>query len=412
MNILFFVGEFPKLSQTFILNQITGLIDAGHDVKILAKRPAPDRKLHPDVEKYRLTDRVIYYGAGGKDGKIQKGLQFLKGAFGLVAGSAFHGRHAGSISFRDLIRYPNLILLVRTLNRADLSDRDIIMAHFGPNGILALKCLSRGLLRGRLFTAFHGYDMLRYINQKGQGAYRELFSSAAVLLPISDRWRERCIRLGADPSRIIVHHMGIDLKKFRCFPARPGNVIRIVSAARFVEKKGLAYGIEAVKHLIEKGYQVHYEIAGDGPLREDLKHLISQYHLEEDVCLAGWKTQTEWIEMMQNAQIVLAPSVTARDGDMEGIPVQLMEAMAMGKIVVSTYHSGIPELIRDGVNGYLVHERDAGELADKIEDVFKAPEHWADVAENARRTVAEQFNIDRQNERLIRIFEEHKHESM
>lgn len=406
MNILFIVGEFPKLSQTFILNQITGLIDAGHDVKILAKKGDTGGKMHSDVLHYHLMDRVIYYGTDGNDSKLNKGLSFFTGLCAHTAARFFRKNYVGGgASFHDLISYPNLILLIRKLNRVDLSDRDIILAHFGPNGILAQKCRALGLLHGKLFTAFHGYDMLRFVKQKGGEVYRELFGSDCTLLPISRFWGKRCLELGAKPERIIVHHMGIDVAKFISCPPDPGRGIKMVSAARFVEKKGLAYGIDAVARLIEKGYQIQYAIAGDGPLRDALQQQISVRHLTDHVYLLGWKTQEEWIEMMKDAHIVLAPSVTSQDGDMEGIPVQLMEAMAMEKVVVSTFHSGIPELIHDRVNGYLVSEKNSEQLARVIERILKTPETWKSVTRNARRTVVSQFNIEHQNKRLISILE-------
>lgn len=107
---------------------------------------------------------------------------------------------------------------------------------------------------------------------------------------------------------------------------------------------------------------------------------------------------------MKETHIVLLPSVTSRKGDMEGIPVFLMEAMAMGKIVVSTYHSGIPELIQHKVNGYLVRERDAEGLSQTIQEMLSSVETWRPIADQARQTVIERFNIDCLNKRLLAIF--------
>ncbi|MDF2911772.1 MAG: colanic acid biosynthesis glycosyltransferase WcaL [Sporolactobacillus laevolacticus] len=407
MNILFVVGEFPKLSQTFILNQITGMIDAGHEVTILAKKRGTGEKIHPDVRNYELLDHVIYYGNSEQaDSRLRKGLSFALALCAHTTARLFNKSYKGNVPFRDFVRNPNLILLIQKLNQVDLSDRAIIMAHFGPNGILAQKCIDIGLLKGKLFTAFHGYDMLRYVKQKGAGAYKSLFRSSAVILPISECWQRRCMELGADPARICVHHMGIDLLRFDSHPSEPGKPIKIVSAARLVEKKGLEYGIEAVGKLIKKGYSLNYLIAGDGPLKDRLQGMIEKKKLTRHVQLLGWKTQDEWIELMKDAQIVLAPSVTAVDGDMEGIPVQLMEAMAMQKLVVSTYHSGIPELIQDQQNGYLVGEKDAVLLADTLEQAILSPEKWRLVTQNARRTIREAFNIQKLNKQLIQLFEE------
>ncbi|MFX3619516.1 MAG: glycosyltransferase [Sporolactobacillus sp.] len=405
MKILFVVGEFPKLSQTFILNQVTGLIDAGHDVKILAKQSAIDQKVHEAVRHYHLQERVIYYGKPGRRGKLNKMLQFISGFAALSLVRLIRRNPDRSVPrFRDLRQHPNLILISLRLHQVDLSDREIILAHFGPNGILAQKCMELGLLRGKLFVAFHGYDMLRYVKQKGRAVYHELFHSPAILLPISNYWKEQCIKLGASPSKIIVHHMGIDMETFRAEPEVLKRPLRIVSAARLVEKKGLAFAIDAIALLNAKGYSIHYSIAGEGPLAAELREQIFSKGLQRSVELLGWCTQQEWIAQMKEAHVVLAPSVMAKGGDMEGIPVQLMEAMAMRRIVLATRHSGIPELIEDGYNGFLVGERDAAALAAVIETIIHSSEQWPLLAEHARQTVAHDFNIERQNQRLIRIF--------
>jgi colanic acid/amylovoran biosynthesis glycosyltransferase len=407
MKILFLVGEFPKLSQTFILSQITGLIDAGHEVTILAKKSDGGSKVHPDVLNYDLLQHVVYYGdSTHSKNRCRKGLVFGQALCAHMVTRVFNKQYKGKASFRDLLKLPNLVLLVRTLNQVDLTDRTIIVAHFGPNGLLAQKCIEMGLLNGKLFTAFHGYDMLRYVKQRGANVYRDLFHSSSLILPISDFWRRRCIALGADSSRVIVHHMGIDLLRFGSHPAQLTKPVILVSAARLVEKKGLEYGIEAVSQLITKGYSIRYFIAGDGPLKDKLQNQIEKNKLTRQIRLLGWKTQNEWIELMKDAQIVLAPSITANDGDMEGIPVQLMEAMAMRKIVVSTVHSGIPELIQDGENGYLVTEKNSDALANVLERLILSPEKWNRITQNARYTIKEAFNSQKLNAELIQLFNE------
>lgn len=403
MKILVFVGVFPKLSQTFILNEITGLLDAGHEVVIMAKRGEPGTIVHEDVRTYHLMDRVIYYGDNRRDSKISKAFEFARG----LAAECVPGRKkAASIPVSVLLRYPNLILLARKLRSVDLSDVDVVHAHFGPNGVLALQCMKFGLLSGRLFTTFHGYDMLRYVKQRGEHAYRELFASDSTLLPISRFWEQRLIRLGARPRQIVVHHMGIDVEKFDYCPALPDQELRLVSAARFVEKKGLEYGIRAVGRLIDRGVPVRYTIIGGGPLDERLKQLAAESGHADRIVFSGWKTQDELIKVMKQAHVVLLPSVTAGDGDMEGIPVQLMEAMAMGKIVVSTRHSGIPELIDHRRNGFLTGEKDVDELTQMLFQVYTSPEKWPEISKQARQTIVERFNIHILNEQLIDRFQE------
>ncbi|MTT31851.1 glycosyltransferase [Terrilactibacillus sp. BCM23-1] len=408
MNILYVVGEFPKLSQTFILNQITGLIDAGHHVTVLAKKSESNYKIHEDVSNYHLLDHVIYYDENGRDNKFSKGMTFVKSLFSFSYSQLLHKKHPTHLSWKALLSSPNLILLYNRLKKQPLLDMDIVHAHFGPNGLLAHKLIQMGLISGRLFTTFHGYDMLRYIRQKGDDVYKDLFQSKAVLLPISNFWKSKLEGMGANPTRTIVHHMGIDVDKFEYLPIKMNQDIKIISIARFVEKKGLSYGIQAVSNLIKKGYNITYSIIGGGPLEKELRSIISNKGLEDHIQLLGWKTQDQVIEIMKESHVVLLPSVTSHDGDMEGIPVILMEAMAMGKIVVSTYHSGIPELIKHGVNGYLVEEKNAKELVDTLKNIFDMEDH-SSIIEQARETVSRQFNICELNKQLIDTFERKIH---
>lgn len=154
--------------------------------------------------------------------------------------------------------------------------------------------------------------------------------------------------------------MGIDTKKFLFSPRklRFDGKIHLLTVARLVEKKGIQYSIQAVAKVVKKYPQIEYKIAGDGPLKSDMESLIDGLKVNGNVKLLGGKQQGEIIELMKDADIFLAPSVTSNDGDQEGIPVAIMEALAQGLPVISTYHSGIPELVQDGISGFLVPERD------------------------------------------------------
>ena len=111
------------------------------------------------------------------------------------------------------------------------------------------------------------------------------------------------------------------------------------------------------------------------------------------------------MKILSNSDILLAPSITAHDKDQEGIPVVLMETMAMGLPIISTLHSGIPELVQDGISGYLVPERDVDALAEKLNYLIEHPELWSEMGKAGRAFVEENFNIDKLNDRLVEIFQ-------
>ncbi|MEE9302856.1 MAG: glycosyltransferase, partial [Thiotrichaceae bacterium] len=215
--------------------------------------------------------------------------------------------------------------------------------------------------------------------------------------------------LGCPEEITSIHHVGIDCEQFS-FQSRSrknGESTIFISVARLVEKKGLEYAIKAFSRLrfsSQENFNFQYRIIGDGPLLESLQQLVTDENLGEYVLFLGSKTSEEVAFELGCAHIFLAPSVTASDGDMEGIPTVLMEAMATGLPVISTYHSGIPELVEDGVSGVLVKERDIPGLATAIEHLSTDIENWSRMGEAGREKVLCDFNIEKLNVRLDRLF--------
>lgn len=406
MKIAFLVGEFPSLSETFILNQITGLIGRGCNVDIYAIKPKKPGKIHPDVEKYNLLSYTYYYPQ-----IPQSYLKRLWKGIGLF--------------LANFCKDP--ILLLRSLNAFKYSQRatsfrllytvipflgkrpsyDIIQCHFGSEGLKGMELRDMGAIQGKLCTIFHGLDLSGHLKKYGDSLYEQLFETGDLFMPISNNWQNQLIQLGCDQQRIIVHRMGIDCQQFSFRPRQPDSdgSIRLVSIARLVEKKGIEYGIRAVAQLSQFYADIQYNIIGDGELREPLKQLIKELNAGEKIKLMGWKQKEEVIAILNNSHILLAPSITAENGDQEGIPVVLMEAMAMGLLVISTYHSGIPELVEDGVSGFLVSEKNDDELAEKINFLIQHPECWADIAKAGRLKIEAEYDIHKLNNKLVELYQ-------
>jgi colanic acid/amylovoran biosynthesis glycosyltransferase len=407
MKVAFIVTEFPSLSQTFVLNQITGLIDRGHDVDIFANGIADDSKIHEDVRKYNLLDRTCYYRGIIPKNKL---FRLIKAANYVVR--YMLKRPAVVLRSLNVFKYgrqaASFNLLFQIIPFLDKGPYDIIHCHFGPSGNIAVLLKEVGAIRGKVITAFHGYDLSSYIGKNGNRVYEKLFKKGELFLPISRRWKKKLINLGCPKGKVLVHRMGIDVGRlgFLQRKIRKSVKINILSVARLVEKKGVHYGIEAVAKVVKRYPFVQYEIAGDGPLKRDLVGLIDKLDIDENVKLLGWKQQNEISELMSHADILLAPSVTGKEGDQEGIPVVLMEAMARGLPVISTYHSGIPELVQDGRSGFLLRERDIDALAEKLEHLITHPEMRDQMGAEGRKYVEENYNIDKLNDRLVEIYKE------
>jgi colanic acid/amylovoran biosynthesis glycosyltransferase len=281
----------------------------------------------------------------------------------------------------------------------DAAEFDIIQCHFGALGLKAVLLREIGALRGKIVTAFHGEDITNYPQRFGGNHYAKLFASGDLFLPVSPRWNDALMAMGCPPDRIHTHRMGVDLGQFpQRSPARTGGgALRILTIGRLVEKKGIADAILSVAGLMT---DVEYEIIGDGPLRANLEILARTHGVAGKVRFVGAQTRDQIVTRLQRADVFLAPSVTGRDGDIEGIPVTIMEAMASGVPVVSTRHSAIPDLVADGVSGFLVGEHDVAALTNRLAVLAADPGLCARMGRSGRDIVAREFEMGALTTRL------------
>jgi colanic acid/amylovoran biosynthesis glycosyltransferase len=173
-----------------------------------------------------------------------------------------------------------------------------------------------------------------------------------------------------------------------------------------VEKKGVAYALEAVAQVAKRIPGLSYRIIGDGPLRAELEHRAISLGLRDHVHFEGAKSHERVVEALKTCDVMLTPSITSSDGDEEGIPNVLKEAMACGLPVIATKHGGIEELISDGEQGFLVEERDSPALGSKIEAIWNRPDRGREMGVRGRLRVLERFDIEVLSRELKAIYEE------
>ena len=403
MKIAFFVDQFPKLSETFVLNQITGLINQGHTVDIYPASPLREALHHEDIQRYKLLGRCHY--PPGVPAKWHR--RFIKGAAFWIRGLC-HRRGGLTDLKRAASKFRSAEslfghLIKTTPLRDDRPTYDIIQCHFGHNGLRAALYRDAQLLAGPVVTAFHGNDIA---NPSNGVNYQPLFSAGDFFLPISDHWRQRLLDLGCPAHKVVVHRMGIDCERFvfRLPKWNTKSPLKVLSIARLMEKKGIEFGIRAVATLIAQGHSIQYEIIGDGPLKENIVDLIRTLNLEHAISVVGSRSQDQVVAALCAADVLMAPSITASDGDQEGIPVVLMEAMALGVLVVSSVHSGIPELVEDKVSGLLAQERDVDGLAAALRYLITNNDAWIPMALAARQFIDERHDIKRLNKHLVMLY--------
>jgi len=401
MHVALFLTNFPNLSETFLLNQITGLMDLGVDIDIFASARPSQNKVHPQVEEYNLLERVSYSDSITPVYKrLTKGVKIV--LKNLCKNPLAYSEAIKSKSLRDIFYVDNFIA-----NKSK-NSYDLIYAHYGSNGLIAAILKEAGVFKGKLITSFHGYDMSLLIAECGKDVYKKLFEHGDLFLPVSDFWKEKLIDMGCDRDRLVVHRMGIDLDQFG-FKERKWDSggLKLITVARLDEKKGYEYSIKAVTKLIRAnpGLEIEYMIIGEGPLRTSLHNLIQNAGMSNRIRILGAMNQEELRAYLEIAHIFILSSSTSVDGDMEGIPVVLMEAQACGLPVVSTLHSGIPEVVLDGESGFLVPERDVDALSTKLEYLIQHPELWPEMGRCGRKFVEEKYDIKMLNSKLVRIYD-------
>lgn len=403
LSIAYIVGSFPHVSETFIVNQIAAVAARGHEVHIFTTCEGVTDDVPEDALRCGLMQRVYpIYAAGHRALAVMR-----------TIGLAFaYGWRAPKLTLRliKVLRRDGfagslrLIYAAFALARRGAPRYDVIHAQLGVYGPLALRLVEIGALRGEIVTSFRGFDAGRVLADDPQ-AYRELFDRGRLFLPVSGALAQRLANAGCSPSKIRVLHSGIRCRQIRYQPDRAaGEGICLLSVGRLVEKKGIADAIVAAARVAASGRRLSYRIIGDGALRESLTRLIEDHGLRRQVALVGWKRHDDVLQEMRRAHLLIAPSVTAADGDEEGIPNVVKEAMAMGLPVIGTRHGGIPELIEDGVSGVLVPERDADALADAVVRLIQQPEKRAALAQAGRRRIEAEFDIERLTDELIQSY--------
>ena len=402
MKIAFITGYFPSLSETFIQDQITGLLDMGQEIEIYAWPNPRDSKVHPDVEKYDLMERVRYFHMPRN--KVHR---FCKAVF-LLLFNLYKGpiKIFKSLNIFKYHRKASSLKLFYMLVPFLGKEFDIIHCHYGVHGLIG-EFLKEVGFPGKLVTSFHGADANSYPRIAGKDVYKNLFRAGDLFTANTNFTKQQIVRLGCNENKIVVLPVGLRIERFKFSPKklRPGEQVKVLTVGRLVEKKGVEYAIRAIAEIAVKHKNFLYVIAGDGPLKDTLELLVSELKMNDYIRFQGAVTQDEVLKLYQQFHIFLLPSVTAEDGDKEGQALVLQEAQAMGLPVISTLHNGIPEGVEDGRSGFLVPEKDVAALAGAIEYLMLNPDKWGEMGKRGRRFVENKYNINNLNQRLIRIYE-------
>ena len=382
MNIAIYLQHYLSPSMTFIYRQILGVQKSVKPLVFVSNK-IENLYMFP-VESINFKSRNLL--------RIKTSRVFNK----------IYGPHK-LLSRKPKISYHQKKYFTKIISNNDIK---LIHAHFGPSGIEILPIAKD--LNIPLVVSFHGYDgsiLLKYEGYKQK--LKRLFEYSHVIVPSHYMLNELNERVGNLINYSIVNY-GIPLDDFRYVKRASvkgkvdrGEKLTFLQVSNFVEKKGHFYTLSAFKELLNFYPNVQLILAGDGYLKGKIQELVNNLGLNKKVIFPGAVNHKQVSNFMSKADVFLHHSVTSTQGDKEGIPNVIMEAMATGLPCISTLHAGIPELIRDGLNGFLVEEKDISGYVQKMITLLSSS---ANFASEARNTVESDFNLDLQNEKLIKIY--------
>jgi len=389
-KVAYLLDVFPQLTETFFLNEIAQLIDNDVEVVIFSRRKPEERKQQPKAKE--LAGRVLYLS---EDSVPMLRKTWLHLYFLVISPVRYLKTLLFSYKRKadgTLWNFKQSVIYAREIKRVGAQH---IHSHHATSTATKYAMLV-SMLTGipYTFTAHGWYDI--FTSPPPDFDLRA--EKAKVVITVSEFNKDYINRRFKVPlEKIRAIHCGVDLTFFNS----DGNEGKdfILSVARLHPVKGLRYLVEACDILKERGLQFKCIIVGEGPERESLRALISELKLDGHVKLVGSKTCNELLNYYRHAKVFVLPSVY------EAMGVATMEAMACKVPVVATKVWGVPELVEDGVNGFLVPPKDPQKLADAIEILLKDPELCRRFGEEGRRKVEREFNLEKQVKKLIELWE-------
>ncbi len=396
MRIGFIIGGFPSLPETFILNQITGLIDQGHSVYIFPKYEKKGIS-HQEISFYDLHSSA-FYPIPFHQNILIRYLKTIPILFRLFVTDKIQvanslnvfkfGKQALSLRiFYQILPFLGRKIEIIQVHYADYMDRAILLKKSG--------------MKVPVVLMMHGYDLRNLIESNGK-TYSDNFKYADKILAISDYSYRTLISYGVPEEKVVIHPVGIDIKKFETINRLPksSNNIVILSVGRLALIKGHQHGLEAVSQVIKglTDFKITYRIVGYGPELENLRGKVRELNLQDNVIFTGPKDQDEIITEYRNADIFFHPSLD------EITPVVIMEAMASGLPVVATNVGAVSELVHHAESGYLVERIDTKLMATYLKSLIADPELRNKMGSLGRTHVSKRYDIDVLNKRLEEIY--------
>jgi len=380
MRVAYIVKRYPRYSETFIVNEILAHEQAGIHVFIFALLPPQDTHFQDIISKVRAPIKYLSAKAERASAfwETQKKVSQLFPNYWQVLGNFPHA------SAREILQSLELSLYV-------VKKRiDHLHAHFATTSTTVAQITSA--ITGITFTfTAHAKDIFHEDNDFV--ALRGKFHDAACAITVSD-FNTRYLKddLNISPSDFVRIYNGLDLSQFE-YHEPVERAPLICAVGRLVEKKGFSYLLEACRILKTQRVDFRCELIGQGEEEEALHALISELDIADVVTMRGSLPQSEVKQYLEKSAVFAAPCVVGEDGNRDGLPTVLLEAMALGTPCISTDVTGIPEAIIDEKTGLMVRQNDSLSLAEGLKRLLTNGQLRVELAHNARHLIEQHFDI-------------------
>jgi colanic acid/amylovoran biosynthesis glycosyltransferase len=393
-SVAYLVSRFPKLTETFILYEMQALENMGARIELFPLIHTREAVLHPEAQDW--VKRAHYRAWFSPRLLISQLYWFLHSP-----------RRTLGIWFEILSQYclkPNYLLrsiltvwiafdFAHQIQKMGIRHVHAHWATYPATGAYVINKLT-GIPYS--LTA-HAHDI--YVDQT---MLAKKIKAAAFTVTISEHNRRFLQQLTSVDS-IRVLHCGVDTNVFVPFWRQQHNPFTLITVASLEEKKGHGYLLEALRTIAARGLDFQCFFVGDGPLRIELEDQSRRLGLQDKVIFMGGLPRSTVIDLLQCADVMVLPSIRLESGKQEGIPVALMEGMAMKLPVIASQISGLPELVVDRENGLLLPEKDPAALAKAIMELYQDADLRRNLGENAREKILADFDMARSAEALFTL---------
>jgi glycosyltransferase involved in cell wall biosynthesis len=401
MNVVYILRRFPKTSETFVLNEISEVLRQGDRVTIFSlKEPHQDEPFHPGAAKVApLVTYLPDHRAPRRRLLAAAATAVLRSPRRAIPALAWTARAVwGERRLGHLKQFGEAAWVARRIPR----DTEHVHAHFAHAPASVALLVSR--LTGVPFSfTGHANDIFRLVSPP---LLRSKMAEASLVVAVSEHTRTHLVGLarGTDAAKVVVVRNGIDLGRFAPRPGVATAEPLLLSVSRLVAKKGVDTLFEACALLMRRGVRVRCEVVGDGPLRDELMRRARELGVSERVQLLGYQDECAVLAAYRRATALVLACRQASNGDRDGLPMAIVEAMACGLPVITTPISGIPEVVADGRSGLLVPPDAPAALASAVERLVEEPALRARLARCGPLAVATAFDQRATVARLRALF--------